>query len=290
MTAKSILVDRQQLVDQVAQSIKEILANQGLVLDSFSINDVQDPTVSTSATSPPRSAPTRLRSPRSRGPSPTVSPSRAASRTAGRSSSNSANSTSSAKPPARQPTAPRPRPTRSAPRGSRAASRPGGEGQRGRRPAGQAARHRARRRGPPPCRGRVAAAQQRAAAKKAGDHRRGRGAPRASASPVRPRRRLWRCAPRRWANWTRSVSSSWCCPSCPTSSGSGRAAGEANITLVGDSVGPLTRSAGAGLAGGLRSSGDHRDRRRRALVRSERQGRRPEARRRREGLNERATA
>lgn len=42
MTAKSILVDRQQLVDQVAQSIKEILANQGLVLDSFSINDVQD--------------------------------------------------------------------------------------------------------------------------------------------------------------------------------------------------------------------------------------------------------
>lgn len=42
MTAKSILVDRQQLVDQVAQSIKEILANQGLLLDSFSINDVQD--------------------------------------------------------------------------------------------------------------------------------------------------------------------------------------------------------------------------------------------------------
>ena len=42
MTAKSILVDRQQLVDQVAQSIKEILGNQGLVLDSFSINDVQD--------------------------------------------------------------------------------------------------------------------------------------------------------------------------------------------------------------------------------------------------------
>ncbi|GAB11028.1 hypothetical protein GOARA_064_00300 [Gordonia araii NBRC 100433] len=42
MTAKSILVDRQQLVDQVAQSIKEILSNQGLVLDSFSINDVQD--------------------------------------------------------------------------------------------------------------------------------------------------------------------------------------------------------------------------------------------------------
>lgn len=42
MTAKSILVDRQALVDQVAQSIKEILGNQGLVLDSFSINDVQD--------------------------------------------------------------------------------------------------------------------------------------------------------------------------------------------------------------------------------------------------------
>ncbi|MFZ2512287.1 MAG: SPFH domain-containing protein [Gordonia sp. (in: high G+C Gram-positive bacteria)] len=42
MTAKSILVDRQQLVDQVAQSIKEILGNQGLLLDSFSINDVQD--------------------------------------------------------------------------------------------------------------------------------------------------------------------------------------------------------------------------------------------------------
>ena len=42
MTAKSILVDRQALVDQVAQSIKEILANQGLILDSFSINDVQD--------------------------------------------------------------------------------------------------------------------------------------------------------------------------------------------------------------------------------------------------------
>ncbi|EGD53519.1 flotillin family protein [Gordonia neofelifaecis] len=42
MTAKSILVDRQQLVDQVARSIKEILGNQGLVLDSFSINDVQD--------------------------------------------------------------------------------------------------------------------------------------------------------------------------------------------------------------------------------------------------------
>ncbi|AVM00684.1 flotillin [Gordonia iterans] len=42
MTAKSILVDRQALVDQVAQSIKEILANQGLLLDSFSINDVQD--------------------------------------------------------------------------------------------------------------------------------------------------------------------------------------------------------------------------------------------------------
>ncbi|MFC0315464.1 flotillin family protein [Gordonia phosphorivorans] len=42
MTAKSILVDRQALVDQVAQSIKEILGNQGLLLDSFSINDVQD--------------------------------------------------------------------------------------------------------------------------------------------------------------------------------------------------------------------------------------------------------
>ncbi|AUH68985.1 MULTISPECIES: flotillin family protein [Gordonia] len=42
MTAKSILVDRQQLVDQVARSIKEILGNQGLILDSFSINDVQD--------------------------------------------------------------------------------------------------------------------------------------------------------------------------------------------------------------------------------------------------------
>lgn len=42
MTAKSILVDRQALVDQVAQSIGEILSNQGLLLDSFSINDVQD--------------------------------------------------------------------------------------------------------------------------------------------------------------------------------------------------------------------------------------------------------
>ncbi|MDY6809337.1 MAG: SPFH domain-containing protein [Actinomycetota bacterium] len=42
MTAKSILVDRQALVDQVARSVQETLQNQGLVLDSFSINDIQD--------------------------------------------------------------------------------------------------------------------------------------------------------------------------------------------------------------------------------------------------------
>lgn len=42
MTAKSILVDRQALIDQVAASIKENLRVQGLALDSFVINDVSD--------------------------------------------------------------------------------------------------------------------------------------------------------------------------------------------------------------------------------------------------------
>jgi len=42
MTAKSILIDRKALIDQVAEAIKSNLRVQGLVLDSFSINEVSD--------------------------------------------------------------------------------------------------------------------------------------------------------------------------------------------------------------------------------------------------------
>lgn len=42
MTAHSILVDRKALIEQVAQAIKSNLGTQGLILDSFSINEVTD--------------------------------------------------------------------------------------------------------------------------------------------------------------------------------------------------------------------------------------------------------
>lgn len=42
MTAKSILVDRKALIEQVAEAIKTNLRTQGLILDSFSINEVAD--------------------------------------------------------------------------------------------------------------------------------------------------------------------------------------------------------------------------------------------------------